>query len=316
MTNTHTIAEADEGIRLDRWFKRHHPGFPHAMLEKHLRKGQIRLDGKKVKSSDRLQAGQVLTLPQMDFKPPTTLPKKKYIPTTHEEKELQKLVLYKDDQLIAINKPAGLPVQGGTKVKKSLDDMLDALSFGAGRPKLTHRLDRDTSGVLLLARDAKSANFLTKQFAGKTIGKTYLALVHGTPLPMTGTIKDKLGKVTDEDSEKEYVTADEKGKSAVTHYRVLESLAGKFAVMELTPETGRTHQLRVHMQSLGCPIVGDPKYGGSSDVGRSIGMEDRLHLHAWKIKFKQVNGRMLEIKAPLPPHMQKTFSALGIEAPK
>ncbi|MGE0754413.1 MAG: RluA family pseudouridine synthase [Alphaproteobacteria bacterium] len=311
MKSDHTISAEDEGIRLDRWFKRHKPGIPHALLEKNLRKGNIRLDGKKVKSSDRLQAGQVLSVPPIKID--TARPKQRYVPTKEEAAELQSWVLHKDDQVIAINKPSGLPVQGGSKVKRCLDDMLDALKFDGERPKLTHRLDRDTSGVLLLARTSKAATFLTRQFADKTTQKTYLALVHGTPHPLEGLIEDRLAKGTPEDNDYEIMAPDDDGKPASTWYRVLESLAGKFAVVELSPKTGRTHQLRVHMQSKGCPIVGDRKYGGATEAGLALDIEDRLHLHAWKISFQQKNGKMREVVAPLPPHMKTSFKSLEIE---
>lgn len=312
------IKDEDDDIRLDRWFKRHYPGLQHSMLEKHLRKGDIRVDGRKAKSSDRVKSGQGIEI-RFEVAGMSSKPTKTRTASLSDEdaRMMQKLVLHKDKNIIVINKPFGLPVQGGTKIHKSVDSMLDALIFDGARPKLTHRLDRDTSGVLVLGRTAKSAAWLAKAFAEKTIEKTYLALVNGSPLPMKGTVDFKLIKaIAAEASHERVAVDDEDGKYAKTEYRVMESLARKFAVMELKPLTGRTHQLRVHMQAIGCPIVGDHKYGGSTRDAEELGVENILHLHAWKIRIPQPGGRMLQVAAPLPPHMVRSFRALGIGVPK
>ncbi|MFO0389354.1 MAG: RluA family pseudouridine synthase [Pseudomonadota bacterium] len=316
MKKEHKIVEADDGIRLDRWFKRHFAGLPHSMLEKQLRKGDIRLDGNKAKSSDRLAVGQVLVVPDIILTPSQKAKAPKRLLSPQEQADVQKWVLYKDASIIVINKPFGLPVQGGTKVTKSVDDLLDALKFDGDRPKLTHRLDRDTSGVLVLARTARMATYLTKGFAEKTIEKTYLALVNGAPLPPEGVIDFKLIKAIAAEASFERVAVDdEDGKYAKTEYRVIESLARRFSLMELKPLTGRTHQLRVHMQAIGCPIVGDHKYGGSTNDAKDIGVENVLHLHAWKIEIP-MSGRVIKVSAPLPPHMKNSFKSLGIDVPK
>lgn len=312
----HTVTDSDDGIRLDRWFKRHYAGFPHAMLEKQLRKGLIRVDGKKAKTSDRIEAGQVIRLPETELKEqPKT--KKKYVLSEHEAAEIKKWVLYKDENVIVLNKPYGLAVQGGTNINKSVDDMLDGLMFGKEeRPKLTHRLDRDTSGVLVIARSAKAAAGLMKAFSGKTLQKTYWALVNGSPLPPVGTIDLPLLKATWGDSLQEKIGVDESGKYAVTEYRVLDSLVRKFALMELKPLTGRTHQLRVHMEAIGCPIVGDHKYSGSTTAAKELGVENILHLHARRIVIPNFMGKTIDVSAPLPSHMMKSFKALGLDVPK
>ena len=322
----HIVTDADDDIRLDRWFKRHFPNLQHAMLEKSLRKGAIRVDGKKVESSRRVKAGEVIDI---RFELSTSDQKKRT--TGHrrispeDEAMMQGAVLLKNEQIIVINKPAGLAVQGGTKITKSVDDLLDALRFGLeDRPKLVHRLDRDTSGVLVLARSAKVAAKLARGFSGKDIEKTYWALVNGCPLNMKGTIDYKLVKaVLGESSYEKVAVNDEDGKYAKTDYRVLENLARKFALMELKPLTGRTHQLRVHMQAIGCPIVGDDKYGGSmlrddvTDTASTLGVADRLHLHARRIVIPaSVLGRTIDVIAPAPAHMQESFEALGIHPPK
>ncbi len=309
-----TISDDDNDIRLDRWFKRHFPNLQHAMLEKYLRKGAVRLDGKKAKSSDRIRAGQVLGYPE--FGEDVAFVKAK--PQTNEQDAefVRSLVLYKDANVIIINKPFGLPVQGGTKIKKSLDDMLGGLMFDAKeRPKLVHRLDRDTSGVLVLARNTKSASLLAKMFAGKDIEKTYLALTHGRPLQTVGTIDYRLLKAEyGENSYERVAVDDEEGKYARTEYRVVEALARRFALMELKPLTGRTHQLRVHMQAINCPIVGDEKYGGDELQAQDVGIADGLHLHARRIVIPAFgSGKKIDVTAPLPTHMKESFKALGIE---
>lgn len=309
-----TISEDDNDIRLDRWFKRYFPSLQHSALEKYLRKGDVRLDGKKVKASERIVTGQVLSHPDMGAE--IAVQKEKPIASEQDTKLLLSLVLYKDLNVIVINKPFGLPVQGGTKIKKSLDDMLDGLKFDAKeRPKLVHRLDRDTSGVLVLARNTKTAALLSKMFSGKDIEKTYLALVHGCPLKEQGTIDYRLLKsVHGEGSFERVAVDDEEGKYARTEYMVLESLARKFALMELRPLTGRTHQLRVHMQAIDCPIVGDIKYGFDDYQVADVGISEGLHLHARRIVIPAFgSGPKIDITAPLPPHMRSSFKNLGIE---
>ncbi len=312
-----TIAEDDHDIRLDRWFKRHFPSLQHSMLEKYLRKGAVRLDGKKAKSSDRILAGQVVEHP--DFAADIAFVKAKPDASEQDAEFVRSLVIYKDANVIIINKPFGLPVQGGTKIKKSLDDMLGGLLFDAKeRPKLVHRLDRDTSGVLVLARNTKSATQLSKMFAGKDIEKTYLALTHGCPLQAVGTIDYRLLKaVHGADSYERVAVDDEEGKYARTEYRVVESLARRFAVMELKPLTGRTHQLRVHMQAINCPIVGDEKYGGDEMQVADVGISAGLHLHARRVVIPAFgSGKKIDVTAPLPPHIKESFRNLGIEVRK
>lgn len=312
-----TVTDADEGIRLDRWFKRHHPDMPHAMLEKQLRKGDIRVDGKKAKSSTRLELGQVLRFPQTDLKP---RPKKTRPPLTfQEEKEVRSWVLFMNEHVIVLNKPHGLAVQGGTKVTRCVDDLLYGLGYDMEEPpKLCHRLDRDTSGVLVLGRTAKAAAKLSKAFASKTIEKTYWAIICGCPLQHRGTVDAPLGKAPRAADGREQAVIDhEEGKKAVTEYLILDNLAQKYAHVELYPITGRMHQLRVHMSAIGHPILGDHKYGGSDTNAESLGVENILHLHARKIIIPPMFGeKEIEVTAPLPPHMSATFKALGLDLPK
>ncbi|MEI7670122.1 MAG: RluA family pseudouridine synthase [Pseudomonadota bacterium] len=309
--NEHKITAEDSDIRLDRWFKRHFPSVTHGFIEKALRKGDIRLNGKKVKSSERVAEGQTIIirckLPEAEeaqIKKPVA-----FKTSSEDAAMLMAAVLYKDDDIIIINKPAGLAVQGGTGITKNIDAMLDCLRFDAKeRPKLVHRLDRDTSGVLVLARSAKSATRITKLFASKEVIKVYWALVIGVPEIMQGKIDLPLSKQEDGDIEKVGVDKID-GKKAITLYRVIDRLSNKLCWVELSPITGRTHQLRVHMSEIGHPILGDGKYGGKDAFIEGMDISRKLHLHAQKIIIPDV----LEVEAPLPPHMKKSWRTLGLE---
>jgi len=314
----HTVTEADSGIRLDRWFKRHMPHVTHALLEKSLRKGDVRVSGKKAKTSDRVEAGRIISvnkhvegISSSRANEPRRIPEKNVAPTLSVEdiRMMHEMVLYKNADVIVINKPAGLAVQGGSGITKSIDGMLDTLRFdGKERPKLVHRLDRDTSGVLVLARSAKTAAKLMKIFSGKTAEKTYWALVKGAPEITEGKIDLPLAKQEEGDVEKVAIDKEE-GKRAVTLYRVIERLSRALAWVELMPVTGRTHQLRVHMAAIGHPIIGDGKYGAREAF--IDGLPNRLHLHARHIRIQG----MLDVTAPLPKHMKESFKTLGLEIP-
>lgn len=319
----HIVEVADDGIRLDRWFKRHHPYITHGLLEKSLRKGDIRVDGKKAKASERVKAGQVIGVRGQgpgiskdkifDPRSPTPDPRPLFpdprpLISDDDIRMIQEAVLYKDADVIVINKPSGLAVQGGSKITKSVDGMLDVLRYEAKeRPKLVHRLDRDTSGVLVLARSAKAAARLMQVFSGKKAEKVYWALVKGAPEISEGKIDLPLAK--QEDGNVEKVAIDEKdGKSAITYYRVLERLSKSLAWVELLPVTGRMHQLRVHMAAIGHPIIGDGKYGGRDAFVDGMDLSNKLHLHARRIAIPG----MLDVTAPLPKHMQESWKTLGL----
>lgn len=311
------IAEADDDIRLDRWFKRHYPALSHGALQTALRKGLVKLDGKKVEASAKVSAGQNIKMPEWEL--PDAPEKKTHGLTEEQAKRIQQCVIYKDRHVIAINKPAGLAVQGGTGQKESVDSMLDALMFDAKeRPKLVHRLDKDTSGVLLLARNAKVAKELSEMFAArKNIKKLYYALVVGVPEVDRGEISLKLSKVEMGKHSRmsaEMVTVDEaKGQKAFTRYRVVEKLHRTGAWVELWPVTGRTHQLRVHMEAIEHPIVGDGKYGGAKAfIQGTVNISPQLHLHAHRVVIENWHGKVLDVRAPLPPHMKTSWKELGL----
>ena len=303
-----TVSQEESTLRLDRWFKQRFPGLGHGRLEKLLRTGQIRVDGRRVKASTRLEAGQTIRIPPLDIETPA--PPRRIEISAGEAADLQRRVLYKDDWVIAFDKPAGLAVQGGSGTERHLDAMLDALRFGsAERPRLVHRLDRDTSGVLLLARTASAARSLAEAFRLKAALKLYWAVTVGVP-KRDGLIDLPLAKLSGPRGER--VAADEEeGLRALTHWRVIDRAGRKAAWLALLPETGRTHQLRVHCAALNTPILGDFKYGGSGATLPGAEPRPKLHLHARAIRMPHPKGAVIEVKAPLPRHMQETFAFLG-----
>jgi 23S rRNA pseudouridine955/2504/2580 synthase len=305
------VAEEDGELRLDRWFKRHFPALSHGRLEKLLRTGQVRVDGKRAEAGDRIGPGQVVRVPPLAA--PTTPPPPRTV-DPREAERLRRLVLHRDAEVIVIDKPAGLAVQGGSGTPRHLDGMLEALRFDAAeKPRLVHRLDRDTSGALLLARTAVAAAHLAEAFRDKTTEKLYWAVVVGVPSPRAGTVDRALAKRRGHGGER-VAAVDEEGQRAITDYRTLDVAHKRAAWLELLPVTGRTHQLRVHCTALGTPILGDGKYGGDGAFIAGAELPDQLHLHARRIRVPHPRGFMLEVTAPLPPHMRETFAYLGFDA--
>jgi len=302
------VSDDDDDIRIDRWFKRHYPDVPFGQLQKWMRKGAVRLDGKRVKGNERIAGGQEIRVPPMgpvaEKKPRAEKPRL----SQKEIDEVQSWVLHIDDDVIAINKPAGLPTQGGTGQTRHLDGMLDALRYDASyRPKLVHRLDKDTSGVLLLGRNPKAAAALAKSFQTKTTDKRYWALVMGLP-QQEGRIILKMDKIAVKGHERMIATDD--GKHSLTDYEVVDNAAQQAAWLTLKPHTGRTHQLRLHCAEMGHPIVGDGKYGGSESFLGGV-ISKKLHLHSRFVDFPHPAGGRMTISAPLPDHMQSSFDTLG-----
>lgn len=321
MTETARIAHDDNGIRVDRWFKRHYPALTHGRLEKLLRTGQVRLDGKRVKAADRVASGQTVRLPpQIVHGRLEEKPRASAKPTARGS--LEDRILYMDKSVIVLDKPSGLATQGGSGLTQHVDGMLDSLAFEKNaRPKLVHRLDRDTSGVLVVARTTSAAAELSRSLAERTAQKIYWALTRGVPKVRRGTIKAALAKEGGfgKHGRDERMTTVEKGaagenaKDAVTDYIVIETAGEEFAWVAVKPRTGRTHQIRVHLAALGTPIVGDFKYGGTEVRGKGE-IENRLHLHARSIDIARPDGGRLAVTAPLPPHMLKSWNLLGFDA--
>ena len=313
MPEQRTIETEDDGIRLDRWFKRHFPALTHGRLEKLLRKGEVRLDGKRADSSTRLASGQVMRLPPQVIHDKVELKPKAVVTTT---KKLEDNILYMDKHLFVLNKPSGLATQGGSGLTEHVDGMLDQLVFEkAVRPKLVHRLDKDTSGVLIIARTAQAAAGLSRDLAARDTSKIYWALVKGTPPQKRGLIKGALAKegMRGANERMAMVDDDEDGaKFALTEYAVLGTAGTEMTWVAAKPVTGRTHQIRVHLASIGTPIMGDFKYGGT-DVRGKGGIPDRLHLHARSIDLHRPDGERLKVTAPLPPHMEKSWKLLGFD---
>ncbi len=308
------VAAGDDGMRLDRWFRREYPGLTHGRLEKLLRTGQVRVGGKRAKASQRLASGQMLRIPPMGDVPPPQASRRSPTLSAKDETAIREMVLYRDEDVIALAKPPGLATQGGTGQSRHLDGMLDALRFEATeRPRLVHRLDRDTSGVLLLARSAAAARTLAESFRGKTARKYYWALVAGMPEPRRGTIDLPLAKRAV--GHKEAVAADpDEGKRAVTHFTTLETVGRKAAWLAFWPRTGRTHQLRVHAAAIGCPILGDGKYGGQAAFLPGAEIPKQLHLHARRLVLPHPSGRgMIDVTAPLPEHMRASWAYFGFD---
>src|SRR5580700_3001521 len=311
MSDMVTVGEADGTLRLDRWFRRHYPDLAHGRLEKLLRTGQVRVDGKKAKSGDRVSPGMAIRVPPLSE--PAQFPEGPARVRPQDEALLRSLVIHRDELAIVLTKPPGLAVQGGSGTTRHVDGLLDGLRFGhAERPRLVHRLDKDTSGVLLIARTAAAAAFFTRAFRDKTTRKIYWAIVAGLPNPRQGKIDLSLAKGAGKGGER--VRPDDDGKDAVTYYRVIDAAGDKASWLALLPLTGRTHQLRAHCAAIGAPILGDGKYGGAAAHIPGGAAEHRLHLHARSLAIPYPAGFTLEITAPLPAHMRRMWDFLGFAA--
>lgn len=318
---TQKTVELDEtGMRLDRWFKFHFPGVGFGQLQKLLRSGQVRVDGGRAKTALRLEAGQVIRIPPLDAdksqKPlhMTT----NTIRDRHDADVLRDMVLYEDNKVFVFNKPSGLAVQGGSGINRSVDSMLESLRDKAGqKPRLCHRLDRDTSGVLVVAKTRGAAAALTKSFRHRDTDKTYWALVRGVPRQRDGRISTYLVKEPTEDGDRMRVAnhGDRGADHAVSFYRVVDSSPRTVCWMELKPHTGRTHQLRVHAQHIGHPIIGDSKYFDVENWDIPGGIQKRLHLHARRIRIPHPTEGMapLDVTAPLPPHMVQSWNLFAFD---
>ncbi len=311
----------DDGLRLDRWLKKFYPSLPHALVQKLVRTGQVRVDGGRAKSETRLTTGQEIRVPAHfaapqaesapSLRPPQGLSK-------GDRDFIENMIVFENESILILNKPFGIAVQGGTKTSRHIDGLLAGMAdrFGGERPRLVHRLDRDTTGILLVAKDRQTAARLGRLFQTRSVQKIYWAVTRGVPKPPQGRVEAALVKAAGPEGDR--VRRARPGEQdlaqhATTYYSVIDRAAQKLAWVSLKPVTGRQHQLRAHMDILGTPIVGDQKYGDVADSPID-GMENKLHLHARRLTLKDSHVGDIDISAPLPSHMAKTFEILGFDA--
>ncbi len=339
MSGVETVAVSDDeaGMRVDRWFKRRYPALPLSHLNKIVRKGEIRVEGKRVEISTRLESGQKVRVPPLDLPAPKTADAPVVPPA--DAQFLRSLILFEDRDVLVLNKPWGLASQGGSGTSRHVDGMLASLADSSGeRPVLVHRLDRDTSGVLLCAKSRKMAADLGALFRARETKKTYWALVEGCPRPENGRISlflakgeamgdDRAAKPRDH-AEKERMRVvrhgDPDAQHSITLYATVDLVRPRLAWLSLRPITGRTHQLRAHCEAIGHPIIGDPKYNrrpandpARNDPLRAVppGLEPKLHLMARRLVLPHPRGGKIDVTAPLASHMRAAFDMFGFVAP-
>jgi 23S rRNA pseudouridine955/2504/2580 synthase len=311
----------DDGLRLDRWLKKYYPLLPHTLVQKLVRTGQVRVDGGRMKAEARLNAGQEVRIPVHFAAPlPEAAPSLRPPPglSKADRDFIERMIVFENDFIAVLNKPFGIAVQGGTKTTRHLDGLLAGMAdrFGGERPRLVHRLDRDTTGILVVAKDRQTAARLGRLFQTRSVQKIYWALTRGIPKPPQGKVEAPLVKTAGPEGDrvrKAKAGEQELAQHATTHYSVVDRVAQKIAWVSLKPVTGRQHQLRAHMDILGTPILGDQKYGNSADL-LIDGLENKLHLHARRLTLKDPQIGELDVSAPLPSHMEKSFALLGFNS--
>jgi len=345
---TRSVDRDEEDMRLDRWFKNHFPELSFGHLQKLLRSGQVRVDGARVKTNTRLHAGQAIRVPPLEEKPQLSAidyleaqeaeargepaPRKPREPSgdtisapavkraVESDKDavfLKSITLFEDRDVLVLNKPFGLAVQGGSGTYRHVDGLLESLRDHDGqKPRLVHRIDKDTSGILLIAKTRLAASTLAKTFRSRSARKVYWALVPGVPRPAQGRISTYLAK--DEGAERMRVAnhGDDAASHAISYYAVVDNAAQKMSWLSMKPVTGRTHQLRAHASHIGHPIVGDPKYFDIENWPLPGGLQNRLHLLARRLVIPHPRGddNYIDVSAPLPPHMQQSWNVLGFDA--
>jgi 23S rRNA pseudouridine955/2504/2580 synthase len=311
-----TVAADENGMRVDRFFEARFPGLSFSHIQRVIRKGEVRVNGKRTEPKNRLEAGQTVRVPPLRLDAPK--------PLVHGNEADQKtaeflksITLYEDADVMVLNKPMGLAVQGGSGTTRHLDGMLDVLRDAHGqRPRLVHRLDKDTAGCLVVAKTRFAATALAKTFRSRSARKFYWALVVGVPKPRQGRISTFLAKEEREQDSFMRIAehGDEGASHAITYYALVETSGRALSWISLKPVTGRTHQLRAHMSHIGHPIVGDPKYFSRENWELPGGMQDKLHLQAHRIAVPHPRGGVIDVTAPLPPHMQQSWNLLGLDA--
>lgn len=313
------VRSDESGMRLDRWFRVRYPDVTHGYLQKLLRSGQVRVDSRRVQANDRLEAGQQVRVPKAVRLPPKAKPSLKPPPglSKADRDFIERMILFEDDHVVVLNKPFGIAVQGGTGTRRHIDGLLAGMVDRFGdRPRLVHRLDRDTTGVLLVAKRREGAAKLGRIFQTRSAAKTYWALVKGVPRPHQGKVEAALVKAAGPDGDrvrKALPGEQDKAMHATTHYSVIDRVGQKAAWVSLKPVTGRQHQLRAHMDVIGHPIVGDNKYEGGLILPVEE-IEPKLHLHARRLVLPHpAGGDKIDVSAPLPEHMLRTWDLLGLD---
>jgi 23S rRNA pseudouridine955/2504/2580 synthase len=312
------VVTADENnMRVDRFLEARFPGLSFSHIQRIVRKGELRVNGKRADSKDRIEEGQSIRIPPLKLDAPKAAPGSLSEAATKTLHALKDMILYEDADVMVLNKPAGLAVQGGSGITRNVDDMLEVMRDAKGqKPRLVHRLDKETAGCLLIAKTRFAATALTGSFRHRSARKIYWALVAGVPKPKQGRISTYLAKEESEDDTIMRIAAhgDEGASHAVTYYAVVETSAQKLAWVSLKPVTGRTHQLRAHMAHIDHAIVGDPKYFNKENWQLPGGLQKRLHLLARRIVIPHPRGGVIDATAPLPPHMLQSWNLLGLEA--
>jgi 23S rRNA pseudouridine955/2504/2580 synthase len=311
---TVTVSGDENGMRLDRFFEARFPGLSFSHIQRIIRKGEVRVNGKRAQPKDRLQTGQAVRIPPLKLDAPK--PRENASEDQKNRAFIKSITLHEDDDVMVLNKPMGLAVQGGSGTTRHLDGMLGSITGKDGqRPRLVHRLDKDTAGCLLVAKTRFAASALAKTFRSRSARKIYWALVAGVPKPRQGRISTFLAKEEREDESLMRIAkhGDEGASHAVTYYAVVETAARQLSWLSLKPVTGRTHQLRAHMQHIGHPIVGDEKYFRIENWELPGGMQNRLHLLARRIAVPHPRGGVIDVTAPLPPHMQQSWNLIGFD---
>lgn len=315
------VKRTEDGLRVDRWFRIHFPEVGYTYLQKLLRSGQVRVNSRRAQANDRLASGAEVRVPAIVRQPAKTAPSLKApLGLSKADRDLvERMILFEDEHVLVLNKPFGLAVQGGSGTKRHLDGILAGMADRFGdRPRLVHRLDRDTTGVLLVAKHRDAAAKLGRTFQTRSAAKTYWALVKGVPRPPQGKVEAALVKASgpDGDRVRKALPGEQKeAMHATTHYSVIDRVGQKAAWVSLKPVTGRQHQLRAHMSVIGHPIVGDNKYEGDVNMPAE-NMDNKLHLHARRliIPHPMAGHPKIDVTAPLPDHMRRTWELLGLDA--